>query len=756
MDSNNPLKILLQLQLATDSSAVQHLPSVLSSLNPQVLQPSSHTQKWTARVNSLIHSKDAGARWAGLCIAQQTSIFSKALMLECAQGWVTVVLPLLSKNEGEPIIKAAIRLLRTVFTTAMGIPEFQRQVSTPSVPKYTAALLSLIEKREEEDIKVLAMEALAHLVPLYPTLHRTLLPSMSSMSLRFLNGSAPKPMSPELSQAASKVYAVLHHTGGKVGAANQWRKSLDDTLAFAWGAFLGLRTTFKNTGYEHPTPQPSTSKGDPLLSVPLFADRLKAAVVVLGDLLQASTSRPVPVPIGSIVRLCQALLSCTRDEKAEGHIDPIVHSLELSALPAIWSCGSILTQDLSRCIQKHLTPHISRLCLSIARQLEQTSDTPLRLTFARALYAVLAECPLRDAVLASRLARAVLPALTNLLGTQSEVQRDGDKASANAGTSRKGKKRSRGYEGDEVFRTTKEVILPTKESGELVLCSIQVVRLLITQSSMTSSMQSLTGRILLAVYMAVPSIPPSLFAVEPALHHRVYEAVQRICAELGVGTASTLSKSLGLVIAASAHGPSSPDVMRTLDLQLHPRAPPVLRALPHAENLTLFRAEESQEECDIRRALCIGTMDELALQAPVQETISTTPGPTIVTSTEPTEKPPPQPCAEPAEQFLSVPPLSVVPLLQRSIDVSRPSARVVTEIQATRPAESGPTPRKTGVPVSVQPPPRPVEASSLSARQPTVASAEAPAAQPIPIVVDEDDEDEPMPSIDMGSDSESD
>lgn len=96
MDAPHPLKTLLQLQLASDSLAVLHLPFILSSLNPEVLQPSSHTPKWTTRVNSLIHAKDVGARWAGLCLAQQTAVYSKTLMLECAQSWVTVVLPMLS------------------------------------------------------------------------------------------------------------------------------------------------------------------------------------------------------------------------------------------------------------------------------------------------------------------------------------------------------------------------------------------------------------------------------------------------------------------------------------------------------------------------------------------------------------------------------------------------------------------------------------------------------------------------------------
>ena len=96
MDTVHPLRTLLQLQLASDSNAVLHLPYILSTLDATTLQPSSHTQKWTSRLGSLIHSKDVGARWAGLCIAQRTAVLSNPLMLECAPGWVTVVLPMLS------------------------------------------------------------------------------------------------------------------------------------------------------------------------------------------------------------------------------------------------------------------------------------------------------------------------------------------------------------------------------------------------------------------------------------------------------------------------------------------------------------------------------------------------------------------------------------------------------------------------------------------------------------------------------------
>lgn len=92
----HPLKTLLQLQLATDASTVLHLPWVVSTLSPACFTPSSHLQKWATRVNSLIHSKDPGARWAGLSLALQTALHSRETLMENAQGWLGVALPLFS------------------------------------------------------------------------------------------------------------------------------------------------------------------------------------------------------------------------------------------------------------------------------------------------------------------------------------------------------------------------------------------------------------------------------------------------------------------------------------------------------------------------------------------------------------------------------------------------------------------------------------------------------------------------------------
>lgn len=60
----------------------------------------------------------------------------------------------IKRNEPVPTLMAAIRLLRTIFTTALDITEFQRQVSTPNVLKLTTAIISLAENHGDTDLKV--------------------------------------------------------------------------------------------------------------------------------------------------------------------------------------------------------------------------------------------------------------------------------------------------------------------------------------------------------------------------------------------------------------------------------------------------------------------------------------------------------------------------------------------------------------------------------------------------------------------------
>ena len=154
--------------------------------------------------------------------------------------------------------------MRFIFSSSVGHAEFQRQVVLPNIVKFSQGLIEIIGKYENEKLKVrvisttlwfllvcsscfqtLCLESLTQLVSLFPSSHKQLHTSLSALTLKYLNGSSPAPSSCKLVAAASKLYAVLPCTGGKVGASNLWRKSLDETLEFTQSALSWLKADFQ-------------------------------------------------------------------------------------------------------------------------------------------------------------------------------------------------------------------------------------------------------------------------------------------------------------------------------------------------------------------------------------------------------------------------------------------------------------------------------------------------------------------------------
>ena len=113
---------------------------------------------------------------------------------------------------------------------------------------YRQALESILRSVTDYVEQLLAINSLAQIIPLFPTLHRGLHAPLSSFVLRQLNGSTPKATDASILEASSRLYAVLPVTGGKVGAATLWRKSVDETVLFLWNAFVTIRTTFPRDG----------------------------------------------------------------------------------------------------------------------------------------------------------------------------------------------------------------------------------------------------------------------------------------------------------------------------------------------------------------------------------------------------------------------------------------------------------------------------------------------------------------------------
>lgn len=338
-------------------------------------------------------------------------------------------------------------------------------------------------------------------------------------------------------------------------------------------------------------------------------------------------------------------------------------------------------------------------------------------------------------------------------------------------------------------------------------CSL-VVRLVLRSSHLPAAVRSLLSRVLLAVYVSLPLMQPSLVSADLSLHGLVYEKVRNVCVEQASGTSNVLSKSLGLVVSSlpnsqtgtvrdlfnpssSSHRPvhvvqNVDAVLRDIDILLHPRVPPLVRSLPHVELLSLFREEEGDEERGMRKTLRL---------ANAEETLS------MLSSSPQHPEAPPEPVNAPSIPSLgrtelvansSTPgqfttPIRQLPQMQISPPTantpqpiaSRPTALVhaaptssTTHITAASNHEERDTLHGQGPPLPSHSAPldqaTPTAAPYTSVIQPPIAGAStapstapvpetrAPGSASIPMDQDQDDEDEPMPAINMDSDSDGD
>ena len=80
----------------------------------------------------------------------------------------------------------------------------------------------------------MSLTTLAHMIQLYPALHRQLVSQITAVCLENLQASFPVPVPRERAALSAQLLAALHLTDGKVGAGVAWRMLVDDAVGSAW------------------------------------------------------------------------------------------------------------------------------------------------------------------------------------------------------------------------------------------------------------------------------------------------------------------------------------------------------------------------------------------------------------------------------------------------------------------------------------------------------------------------------------------
>ncbi|KAF8338919.1 uncharacterized protein EI90DRAFT_2429854 [Cantharellus anzutake] len=612
------LDVILQHQLSTDERAVANVLIVVSQLTPSHL---SSPRLLVARIHSLLQKPVyPGARWAGFCLAYRVASLSSEVLTENAKSWISSALPALSRDEPPPVHIEAMRLLHLIFTSALDMPEFHRQVVTPNLQKFSIALLQLAENLNTPNrVMVFAFRILTHMVSSFPAAHVSLTPRLTKLALFRLSRIDGQLHNSEslLASSSAILLSALHIPGGKARSVLLWRKTLEDTLNSIIVCVEKLRTAFKveakieaplpsSPGLELPTIPEDAS---PALVIPLVIDRLRSLVSLLVKLLSATSSRPLVLPLGPIASVVDRLLSVTTmDPHSDPHVfvDPLRRSMEVSAIPSLLEIGCDLYIALINSTSHHVTPYIPKISSLIAWHLEQDYPPTTRLALLRAVSISLSVPSHMHPIahtpyLPGRFIRALLVPMLKILPSRSGADVSPPKPTDDyiQANGSKGNKKDKGgtFEGDELLRpgaVGSKCLNPDVQVWQEVLVSLDALKPLLLIPSSTSSaikttsgqsppsfapLQSITLRILTSLLLSLPHHSHALPHRQQL--HTVLDKITQTCEDVilrdgGTGGDEWLRKNLSILIRSTAnaaahdHRQSS---LVSLNLLLHPRVP---------------------------------------------------------------------------------------------------------------------------------------------------------------------------------------
>ena len=215
-----------------------------------------------------------------------------------------------------------------------------------------------------------------------------------------------------------------------------------------------------------------------------------------------------------------------------------------------------------------------------------------------------------------------------------------------------------------------------------------------------------------------------------------------------------------------------------IDLLLHPRVPPLVRSLPHVEALSLFHAEENQEERDARQSLSLSVAQTRPSEAPSQvaDISITTPPADMVVDSELSNVLSHTTGASNTVRYGMTPasigglPAGTIPAsAEASIETQRTNVTLTPSAPSASVQAKTPTPPSQWLSANATPSAatsttRPLLANPLPPPVPLLGAtkvhedrkASLPAAEQEAFSMHSNEEDEPMPTINMESDSESD
>lgn len=366
-----------------------------------------------SQIATLLQGRHAEERWAAAVLIKAVVEAGGYEVLNRSKHWVAGLLANLRKHDPPASRVISLVALTRLFVLTRAFPSLLREITTPSLPQFVKVCLANVTTRTGQDRELGAvLGCFCQLIGHHPTIFRSFSRDIGSLLDSVLDlddASLTADPAPRYSRGtvalAARLLHLLHCVEPKQGAGPSWDRAMETTLAKASRALDAVLVGVE----EHLDPNDAAAKQQSVKAastqspqqrlrlVMAHASRLVAVLDTLSQQVAVETSMPVTVPIGTIDRLVQRILSVVVHRSAQ-HQSPRLsldigqaeRDFVLSLLPRLHT----LALDLIALLFSRVGPQMAPLAVPVLEQIvwlaaAQVTYDDIRAASYRALTALL-------------------------------------------------------------------------------------------------------------------------------------------------------------------------------------------------------------------------------------------------------------------------------------------------------------------------------------------------------------------------------
>lgn len=196
--------------------------------------------KLRTQISTLLQEKTVEGRWSAIILVKSIVEAGGWETLQKSGPWVRSMLTILGKRDPPSTKKLCLITLARIFMLTRNFPTLTREITTPSLPPFISACLSLISSQLSAtpsthlSISSTILRCFSQLLPRHPTVFRSFSSQIRGALTKILDSTALKGGFPvgcfSTVDLARLLFVQLHRVAPKGTTAEEWEKNFESML----------------------------------------------------------------------------------------------------------------------------------------------------------------------------------------------------------------------------------------------------------------------------------------------------------------------------------------------------------------------------------------------------------------------------------------------------------------------------------------------------------------------------------------------